>query len=310
MEVLVVGVGPIGIEYTRILQALGHTVCAYGRSTAGCELYREATGLEAKPFGLDRAEQDRSMPDAAIVAVGEAQLGKALGRLIDLGVKKILVEKPGGASTAEIIALSDSASRAGCDIRVAYNRRFHASTLKAQEIIREDGGVRCLHFEFTEWSHSIGPLEKELGVKEEWFLHNSTHVVDLAFYLGGWPTELHAHSAGSLPWHRHARFVGSGITEKGALFSYFADWEGPGRWGVEIITPQHRLIFRPMEQLQIQKIGSIEITPVPIDDTLDIQFKPGFYRQVEAFFDAPTQLLSIREQASHVAVYDRINPPA
>lgn len=310
MEILVVGVGPIGIEYTRILQALGHTVRAYGRGATGCERFREATGVEAEPLGLDQAEQDRPLPDAAIVAVGEAQLGKAVGRLIDLGVKKILVEKPGGATGAEVSALADRATRAGCDIRVAYNRRFHASTLKAQEIIREDGGVRCVHFEFTEWSHRIGPLEKEPGVKEEWFLHNSTHVVDLAFYLGGWPAELHAHAAGSLPWHRHARYVGSGITEMGALFSYFADWEGPGRWGVEIITPQHRLIFRPLEKLQIQKIGSIEINPVAIDDSLDTQFKPGFYHQVEAFLDAPTQLLSIQEQAKHVAVYDRINPPA
>lgn len=309
MEILVVGVGPIGIEYTRILQALGHTVRAYGRGAAGCERFREATGVEAKPLGLDQAEQDHPLPEAAIVAVGEAQLGKAVGRLIDLGIKKILVEKPGGATGAEVIALADRATRADCDIRVAYNRRFHASTLKALEIIREDGGVRCVHFEFTEWSHRIGPLEKEPGVKEEWFLHNSTHVVDLAFYLGGWPAELHAHSAGSLSWHRHARYVGSGTTETGALFSYFADWEGPGRWGVEIITPQHRLIFRPLEKLQIQKIGSIEINPVTIDDTLDTQFKPGFYRQVVAFLEAPAQLLSIQEQAQHLAVYDRINPP-
>jgi len=308
MEILLLGVGPIGIEYANILQALGHSVVAHGRGEAGCASFEAATGVPAIPGGMEALAARGQYPDVAIVAVGEAQLGKAVGQLVDLGVKKILVEKPGAGSFDEIEQLAAKAERAGCDIRVGYNRRFHASTLKAQEIIADDGGVRTFHFEFTEWSHRIEPLVKEAGVKEEWFLHNSSHVVDLAFHLGGWPTTLHALTAGELPWHRHARHVGSGATESGALFSYFADWQGPGRWSVEMITSRHRLIFRPLEKLLIQQIGSVAQEPVEIDDRLDVEFKPGFYRQTVAFLDAPETLLSIQQQASHLGTYKSINP--
>jgi predicted dehydrogenase len=310
MEVLLIGVGPVGIEYGKIARALGHTVVAHGRGEAGCANFLAATGISAVPGGMDQLERRATLPALAIVAVSEAQLGLVVDRLVELGVKRILVEKPGAASADEITRLAAKATHSGCDIRVGYNRRFHASTLKAREIIAADGGVRTFHFEFTEWSHRIEPLQKEPGVKEEWFLHNSSHVVDLAFHLGGWPTTLHALTAGSLSWHRHARHVGSGATDSGALFSYFADWQGPGRWSVEMITSAHRLIFRPLEKLLIQQIGSVAQEPVEIDDRLDVEFKPGFYRQTQAFFDAPETLLSIQEQAAHLDVYASMNPAA
>ena len=36
----------------------------------------------------------------------------------------------------------------------------------------------------------IEKLNKVPGIKENWFLGNSTHVVDLAFYLGGKPKQI------------------------------------------------------------------------------------------------------------------------
>jgi predicted dehydrogenase len=217
------------------------------------------------------------------------------------------VEKPGASTPAELCVIADTAKKAGCDVRVAYNRRFYASTQAALRIIEDDGGVNSFHFEFTEWSHRIEPIHKECGVKEEWFFHNSSHVVDLAFYMGGWPTEMKSWSAGSLTWHPNARYAGAGVSDKGALFSYMADWQGPGRWGVEIITLKHRLIFKPLEKLQIQKIGSIAVEEVAIDDSIDIDFKPGFYRQLSAFLSSPQTLLSIDEQFAHLKFFHAMN---
>ena len=57
------------------------------------------------------------------------------------------------------------------------------------------------------------------------------------------------------------------------LFSYQANWNAPGRWGIEILTSQHRLYLRPMEKLQIQNTGSVDISEVEIDDQLDKEFK-------------------------------------
>jgi predicted dehydrogenase len=307
MNILIVGVGPIGIEYAKIFKALGHQVLAIGRGENGCATFLEATGVKAIPNGMESL-QGHTLPAVAVVAVSEAQLGQIVLQLIKRGVKSILVEKPGAGTPAELHEIAVAAVKAGCDVRVAYNRRFHASTLAAQRIIEEDGGVNTFHFEFTEWSHRIEPITKEPGVKEEWFFHNSSHVVDLAFYLGGWPKEMKSWSAGSLPWHPNARYTGAGISDKGALFSYLADWQGPGRWGVEIITSYHRLILKPLEKLQIQKIGSVVIEEVSIDDVIDSSFKPGFYRQVAAFLDEPETLLSIDEQLVHSEFFQAINP--
>ena len=307
MNVLVVGVGPIGIEYSRILRAQGCTVTAIGRGAAGCQAFKEATGIPALAGGLEALAAHEALPDTAIVAVGEAQLGKATVALVRRGVRHILVEKPGGATAAEIRELAALAREYGAAVYVGYNRRFHASTLHAQKLIAEDGGVSSFTFEFTEWSHRIEPLEKEAGVKENWFLQNSSHVIDLAFHMCGWPVEMSAFSGGSLSWHPHAQYAGAGRSNTGAFFSYMADWQAPGRWWVEVLTRKRRFIFRPLEKLQVQMLGSVAVDPVEIDDSLDVEYKPGFYRQVEAFLKNPASLLTIDEQARHLDVYEKIH---
>ena len=140
---------------------------------------------------------------------------------------------------------------------------------------------------------------------------NSSHVIDLAFYLGGQPTELSSYTAGKLPWHPNAAiYAGAGKTENNALFSYQANWQAPGRWALEFLTSKHRLIFRPMEQLQIQQLGSVAIEPVEIDDSLDHDFKPGLYRQVQAFLGCQQGLPTIQEQQKMLPFYQKINTPA
>jgi len=195
------------------------------------------------------------------------------------------------------------------NIYIAYNRRYFASVIKAKEIIEQDGGVVSFNFEFTEWAHVIAPLKKGNDVKEKWFLSNSTHVVDLAFNIGGIPKEFSSFTNGSLDWHPSASvFCGAGISENGALFNYTANWERAGRWGVEILTKNNKLILRPMEKLQIQKRGTIlETFVTDIDYSLDDNFKPGLYLQTKNFlknnFD---NMCSIKEQNNNVEIYNKI----
>ena len=137
---------------------------------------------------------------------------------------------------------------------------------------------------------------------------NSTHVVDLVFHLCGTPKDWKYWFDGSLDWYPSAsRFAGAGITNKGALFSYLADWEAPGRWGIEILTHKHRLIFRPMEQLQVTELGSVKVNQVVIDDRLDQAYRPGLYLQTEAFLNKnTTKLCSLHEQVTHTVFYSKI----
>lgn len=305
-NVLLVGSGPMAIEYAKVLRSLSIDMTVVGRGPASASAFKEATGNTVAEGGLEAwLGRNASLPSHAIITVGEASLGRSTLMLLDRGVKQILVEKPGGATAAEIGLAHRKAAERSAQVFVAYNRRFYASVAKAEEFIRDDGGVTSFNFEFTEWSHVIKDLVKEPGVKENWFLHNSTHVIDLAFFLGGKPRELSCFSGGSLPWHPSGSvYAGAGMSEQGAFFSYQANWEAPGRWGVEILTRKHRLFFRPLEKLQVQKIGSVAIEFVPIDDALDTGYKAGLYRQTQAFLNGDRKrLCTIQEQAALVDTY-------
>ena len=307
MEVTVLGLGPIGVEYSQIFISLGYSVNAIGRSAEGCHRFEAATGISAvMARNVSLAEiADKSL---AVVAVGEAQLGIVTKELIEAGFARILVEKPGAAGYTELEDVAKLAAEHGTDVRVGYNRRFYESVIKGRELIAEDGGARAMHFDFTEWSHRIEPLAKEHGVKERWFFHNSSHVVDMAFFLAGWPTEISALATESIGWHPYGRFVGSGKTDTGAVFSYNADWKGPGRWQIEITTRKNRLIYRPLEELQVQPLGGVAIHKVELSQTGPESCKPGFYNQVAAFLAQSEDLPTIAEQAQHLHIYRQMCP--
>ncbi|MBK9018657.1 MAG: gfo/Idh/MocA family oxidoreductase [Sulfuritalea sp.] len=308
MSLWLIGASVMAQDYAKVLNSLGLDFTVVGRAATSAEKFESATGHPVRQGGLSDALHALDAPKQAIVAVGVEQLAGAAIELIEAGTRRILVEKPGGLNAGQVDALRQAASRHGAEVLIAYNRRFYASTAMARRMIVEDGGATSCSFEFTEWSHVIAPLSKAPGVKEAWFLANSTHVVDLAFHLCGFPADWKAWHGGSLNWHPSAaRFCGSGITRQGVFFSYQADWEAPGRWGVEVLTRKRRLVFRPMEQLQVIPLGSVKAENVELDDCLDKEFKPGLYTQTKAFLDRDDRLFcSADEQLRHCAIYDRI----
>ncbi|NVO08507.1 MAG: gfo/Idh/MocA family oxidoreductase [Bacteroidales bacterium] len=308
-QIWLIGAGPMAIEYATVLKAQQTPFITIGRGTQSATTFYDKTGLEVVPGGLEAFLKTKPViPPKVIVATGVETLFQNCLELIESGVKEILCEKPGGLNALQVKNLSEKAEQNSVKIYLAYNRRFYSSVKKAKEIILKDGGVSSFNFEFTEWAHVISPLVKAEGIKENWFLANSTHVVDLAFYLGGKPKEICCFNAGGLAWHPAASiFTGAGISVEGTLFNYQANWEAPGRWAVEILTKNHRLYFKPMEKLQIQKTGSVQVEFVELDDSLDINFKPGLYLQTEAFLKNDfTEFISIHEQLSLMPIYNKM----
>lgn len=307
-NILLIGTGYMGREYAKVLKAQKVNFTVIGRSKESTENFKKETGIETVPGGIEKWLKSNKPPKTAIIAVTEDMLGKATLALLKSGVKNILVEKPGGFNTKEIIKVSNESKKRRAFVYVGYNRRFYSSTQKSLEIIKQDGGVSSFNFDFTERSYIVEELKQSSRIKNEWFLHNSTHVIDMAFFMGGWPKKITALKKGWLKWHPSGSvYSGTGLSEKGALFSYHADWSSAGRWSIEIMTTKNKLIFRPLEKLQIQKYGSMAIEDVPLDDKLDIDFKPGIYKQVEMFLNNPLGLLTIEEQVRHLETYTKIN---
>ncbi|HAT6361422.1 TPA: gfo/Idh/MocA family oxidoreductase [Legionella pneumophila] len=312
MHVAILGAGPMACEYSKVLHSLQIPFTVIGRSQTSIINFQNTTGFTAIAGGYENYFTNHQHSFShAIIAVGEKQLGAATRAAIQAGIPSILVEKPGGIDSEDIRLVADTAKLNQAHVYVGYNRRFYASVEKAKSIIEEDGGLLSFNFEFTEWGHIIADLKKEEGVKENWFLANSSHVIDLAFYIGGTPKVLNSYTSGSLTWHPNAAiYAGSGITEKGALFSYQANWQAPGRWALEFLTKKHRLYFKPIEKLQIQNLGSVALEEVALDDSLDYDFKPGLFKQTQAFMSTPESLPSIEEQVNMLSWYEQINKPS
>lgn len=307
-KILLVGAGQMAVDHYKVLQALHCDITTIGRSESSASQFEEKTGSKIITGGIENfLQQNNKIFDAVIVAVGMEQLAPTAFQLINKGFKNILLEKPAGLNVLEIKDLAQAATHYHSTVLVAYNRRFYSSVLKAKEIIEQDGGVTSFNFEFTEWAHTIEPLVKAKGIKENWLLANSSHVIDLAFYLGGNPSKINCYATGNLSWHDKAVFSGAGKTKDDVLFSYQANWDAPGRWGVEILTKKSRLILRPLEELQIQLKSSVAINKAEIDNTLDKDFKPGLFLQTKQFLTGKlSEFKTIQEQAEACEIYTQI----
>ena len=256
--------------YGKVLLALGIDFIVIGRGQASAKKFEEELGKPVINGGLASfLKTNPSFPSATIVAVQVDLLKDITLKLIQYGVRKLLVEKPGGLTSNEIKELAQTAHQNQVEIFIAYNRRFYASVIKLKELLKEEK-ILSFNFEFTEWSHLIKDQQIESILKKNWFLANSSHLVDLAFYLGGKPLKIDCHFSGGLAWHpKSSIFAGSGLSDKGALFSYSANWESAGRWEIEILTNKHKFILRPLEELQVQEVGSLEIKKMEMQRNRD-----------------------------------------
>jgi predicted dehydrogenase len=285
--------------HAKVLMHLEMEFNVIGRGIASAASFSSVIGVKPITGGIEAFLKIHKFtgPDIVIIATGTESLMPILKKVLLEGAGKVLVEKPAAISIEELLKNKEFFIPFSEKVFVAYNRRFYASVIETMKLIEEDGGLDSIHFEFTEWAHKIEPLVKVPGVKENWFFANSTHVVDLAFFIAGKPKEWNAYAqVGKLEWHPKTKFAGAGITEKNVLFSYHSNWESAGRWGLELNTFKRKIILRPIEEVQIQWKGSIYVEKHEFDLSVDHEFKPGLYYQLISFLGNKTDhLISVKE---------------
>jgi predicted dehydrogenase len=306
----IIGAGHMAQAYAKVLLHMEVEFQVIGRGEESAKIFSQETGKSVVTGGLTGTlKKAAAPPEFAIICTPVETLAACSSELISAGVKKILVEKPGALSLEELNQLIELSTQNSTKLLIGYNRRFYQSVLAAEKIINQDGGLTGLHFEITEWSHIIEKEVVATEVKQNWVISNTSHVIDLAFYLAGEPTDISTYSSGSLDWHSSSsRFTGAGKTDGNVLFSYCGFWDGPGRWSLEFVTESHRLIFRPMEKLQIQAIGSVAITDLEnIDYYLDEDFKPGVFLQTKAFLNGDlSKFCTLEEQVRAFTIYKKL----
>lgn len=287
-RILLVGTGRMGEEYAKVLVEQGvapERVTVVGRDTGRTEAFAKRWGgFTARAGGL---AADFPGHEAAIIAVPPADLPAAALAVMDMGVRHILLEKPGALTAAGMEALAREAEMRGVRLVLAYNRRFYPSVLGVRRAIREDGGVIAVSFDISELECRIleDPVTMAWGeaALARWGVINSGHVIDLFVHLAGFPVDWVHHRAGNLAWHpTGAVFWGAGTTERGAAFAYLSTWSAAGRWSVEVTTPRRKLILRPLEEASFQERGGFAVRPLPVTPEPE-GVKPGFHNMVGAF---------------------------
>ena len=318
IEVLLIGAGYMAVEYAKVLKGLNKKFITVGRGEESAKKFELATGFQAQRGGLEKfIENNDSLPPSAIIAVGVNELFATCASALKCGIKNILLEKPGAIRSSDLIMLNNLAKENSATVCIAYNRRFYSSTRTAIKYIFEDEGVTSFQFEFTEWLHLFNKniFEDTNALKTlnlpHIFLGNSTHVLDMAFFLGGKPKEISCYHTGETNIENYYTvFAGSGITNNNVPFSYHADWLSAGRWGVEIMTKRHRLIFRPLEKLQVQNLKTVKADFVDIDDSLDTLYKPGVFLETQAFLEKNDDFkyfCTLDEQCQMLPFYQKIS---
>ena len=308
-DLWLVGAGPMARDHANVLDALEVSYEVIGRGDGSAATFEDATGMPVLRGGIDAALAGHgARPSTAIVAVGVEVLAPTVVSLIEGGIRRLLVEKPGAIDSTSLAQVAMAAVRCSAEVVIGYNRRYYAATSEARSMIAEDGGAVSCGFELSEWPHATEPTEVDPAVRRRWLVAHSSHVVDLAFHLCGRPTDWSSWRAGSLAWHPDAaRFAGSGVTDQGVTFGYHGDWEAPGRWGLDVLTLRRRLTFRPMEELRVTEIGSLDEQRIDLDDELDRQFKPGLLEQTKAFLVGDrTHACTLNDQLELLTVYETI----
>ena len=298
-----IGAGPMAIAYAAVLKDLNANIRVIGRGEASAATFKEKTGLDVRTGGLaDYLASGEDLPDYAIVSTPVDALSPNTKALVAAGIKNVLVEKPAGLTPEETQDLADFAAANNANVYVAYNRRFYASVAAAKKLIAADGGATSLRMEFSEFAFRIKDVPTAAHIKSQWLYANSTHVLDMGFFLAGYPADISGQQAGGSDWHpAGSQFVGHGRLENGGLFSYHADWDAAPRWMVEVTTPKRTLMFNPLEKLNERSPEGFAITPIALEDDLDTQFKPGLHAQTAAFLGGDTtDLATIASHAHHM----------
>jgi len=304
-----IGAGRMAQEYAKVLLTMNVSFQVYGRGKKSALLFKKETGISVIAKKLTSNFEKKNIPKIAIVAVTVDQLFKVTKSLIKMGVKRILLEKPGGLSLHEVQSLYFLSKKKKIKVFIAYNRRFYQTVQILRNKIHHDGGLLSINFEFNEHSKKIKVLKISQNIKKKWLIANSSHVIDLAFHLSGKPKNWKCWNSGSLNWHpSSSKFCGSGITHKNIMFSYHANWETPGNWAIEFVTSKNRFILNPLEKLKIIKlVNNLKKEKVISLKGVDKKFKPGLYMQTKNFLKKNHSFLcTLSDQVENIKTYYRI----
>ena len=185
--VAIVGCGLIGQKRAKALAGAKLMVCADQAKDRAVSLAVAFPGCDSTTDW--RAAVQRTDVQVVIVATTHDALVEISLAAVEAG-KHVLVEKPAARNVAELDRLIAAVKKAGVQVRVGFNHRYHPALLKAHEIIL-GGELGELMFVRGRYGHG-----GRKGYEKEWRAHpmlsgggelidQGVHLIDLSrWFLG------------------------------------------------------------------------------------------------------------------------------
>lgn len=301
-QILILGSGNMAKEYMKVISQYEYKVVIISNSNTNFDYfksnYKNISTYIKSEFELIN-QINFSEFSFAINCVSIENLFETTKVILQLGIKKILLEKPGSLLISDLDKLIEIEKSKNAQIYIALNRRFHSSTIFIKNLLKSTKASSA-SFDFTEWKKGIDPNKYNNQSLNKWLYCNSIHVIDLFFYIFGNHKEINSTVMGvnKLNWHPSSSiFYGTGILENDIPFSYKSDWNGPGRWGIELVTETKKYILSPLEKVQELGLDDFIIRESNIDYKDDEKFKPGLKKMIDAFIkDDLTGFNSLEDQ--------------
>ena len=220
-------------------------------------------------------------PDGIMVLVSANQIYEVTRNLIPFKIP-LFIEKPPGLLPKQAKSLMDLAKIHGTKNMVGFNRRYYSVFHEGIEIINNNGNLLGLEVKGHErfWNIMGNKIKKD--IKENWIYANSTHTIDLLRFFGGEIKNINMYSK-KYKQKNGDQFVASMEFKSGAIGTYTSHWFSPGGWEVTLYGESVTVKFKPLEKgVWIDTdFNEHEFHP----DEIDVKYKPGFYRQMEAFIN-------------------------
>ena len=294
-----VGGGKISIEYLKVLMNFNYNIIVITRRKKKVLIQKKFIKKISIVYGglSNFLKSKPPKPDKVIIAVNTRYLYNISKILIDYGIKSMLVEKPAALKLLELKKLKKLIIKKKVKYVIAYNRRFYGSINYLKKLILKNE-VRGVFFDLTEWVHKIKLSDYSKLELKKWFLCNTTHIIDLVFYLFGQSKKVNYFNKDSIQWHKPILFGGNGITKKNIPYVYRGDWLSHGRWEIKVFFKGFVAKLKPLESLKIEYISkkNIKIEKFKYES----KYKAGFYNMCNSFIKNNFQeFCSINQQINN-----------
>ena len=212
-----------------------------------------AEGLAAGFGGRVCADLDELLalePDVVVVATTHDQLAPLAQRCLLAGAH-VLVEKPAGIGTAEIVGLAETAAKVGRIVKVGFNHRFHPALSELAAEVHSGRHGELMHLR-ARYGHG-----GRIGYDREWraqprrsgggeLIDQGMHLLDLTHWLAG-PLPLHSALLRTSFWDmpvedNAALILGAGDRRRGPWAMLHVSWtEWKNLFSIEVYCRHAKL---------------------------------------------------------------------